>query len=172
MRDQEREDWTPPAEWEVVDITLDNMTQYLPRMGYLFTDGLFDLAKVTFSPHEGEFFLIAFKMWYNYNYNTLLISLILIENIMQLKWDTIEINKITELHINLFILQILNLKCNYLLPTTLLDVTFNDSVTDWNLRCKNLQYLGRDWGAKIHLEKKRDVPLTNKGSDEQKVPRV
>ena len=111
-------------------------------------------------------------MWYNYNYNTLLISLILIENIMQLKWDTIEINKITELHINLFILQILNLKCNYLLPTTLLDVTFNDSVTDWNLRCKNLQYLGRDWGAKIHLEKKRDVPLTNKGSDEQKIPRV
>ena len=73
MRDQEREDWTPPAEWEVVDITLDNMTQYLPRMGYLFTDGLFDLAKVTFSPQEGEFFLIAFKMWYNYNYKTLLV---------------------------------------------------------------------------------------------------
>ena len=32
--------------WEVVNITLENMTHYLPRMGYLFSDGLFDLAKV------------------------------------------------------------------------------------------------------------------------------
>ena len=32
--------------WEVVNITLENMSHYLPRMGYLFSDGLFDLAKV------------------------------------------------------------------------------------------------------------------------------
>lgn len=38
--------WSPPPGWEVVNITLENMTQYLPRMGYLFSDGLFDLAKV------------------------------------------------------------------------------------------------------------------------------
>ena len=34
------------AGWKVVNITLENMTHYLPRMGYLFSDGLFDLAKV------------------------------------------------------------------------------------------------------------------------------
>ena len=40
------ERWTLPAGWKIVNITLENMTHYLPRMGYLFSDGLFDLAKV------------------------------------------------------------------------------------------------------------------------------
>ena len=34
--------------WQTVNITLENMTHYLPRMGYLFSDGLFDLAKVEY----------------------------------------------------------------------------------------------------------------------------
>ena len=29
-----------------MDITLDNMAEFMPRMGYLFTDGMFDLSKV------------------------------------------------------------------------------------------------------------------------------
>ena len=46
VQEEEMEVWRPGPGWEVVDITLDNMSHYLPRMGYLFSDGLFDLAKV------------------------------------------------------------------------------------------------------------------------------
>ena len=34
--------------FQVVDITLENMSEFMPRMGYLFTDGMFDLSKVLY----------------------------------------------------------------------------------------------------------------------------
>ena len=38
--------WCPNTGWQVVNITLDNMAEYMPRLGYLFTDRNFDIAKV------------------------------------------------------------------------------------------------------------------------------
>ena len=42
----DQETWTPEQGWTVVSITLENMYEFMPRMGYLFTDGMFDLEKV------------------------------------------------------------------------------------------------------------------------------
>ena len=54
VQEEEMEVWRPGPGWEVVDITLDNMSHYLPRMGYLFTDGLFDLGKVRLKRGDGD----------------------------------------------------------------------------------------------------------------------
>lgn len=46
VSEDSKESWTPGPGWQVVNITLENMYEFMPRMGYLFTDGLFDLEKV------------------------------------------------------------------------------------------------------------------------------
>ena len=40
------EGWTPDKGWKEVDLNVDNMMEFMPRMGYLFTDGVFDLDRV------------------------------------------------------------------------------------------------------------------------------
>ena len=40
------EGWTPDEGWNEVDLNVDNMMEFMPRMGYLFTDGVFDLERV------------------------------------------------------------------------------------------------------------------------------
>ena len=40
------EGWKPDEGWKEVDLQVDNMMDFMPRMGYLFTDGVFDLGRV------------------------------------------------------------------------------------------------------------------------------
>ena len=39
-------EWEPEEGWEEVALQVDNMMEYMPRMGYLFSDGVFDLERV------------------------------------------------------------------------------------------------------------------------------
>ena len=39
-------DWRPEPGWQQVDLNVENMMQFMPRMGYLFTDGVFQLEHV------------------------------------------------------------------------------------------------------------------------------
>ena len=40
------EGWKPDEGWKEVNLQVDNMMEFMPRMGYLFTDGVFDLDRV------------------------------------------------------------------------------------------------------------------------------
>jgi hypothetical protein len=40
------EGWRPDEGWKEVNLQVDNMMEFMPRMGYLFTDGVFDLGRV------------------------------------------------------------------------------------------------------------------------------
>ena len=40
------EGWRVEEGWEEVDLQVDNMMEFMPRMGYLFSDGVFDLERV------------------------------------------------------------------------------------------------------------------------------
>ena len=46
LGDNETKGWEPEEGWDEVALQVDNMMEYMPRMGYLFSDGVFDLERV------------------------------------------------------------------------------------------------------------------------------
>ena len=38
--------WKPDAGWKEVNLQVYNLMEFMPRMGYFFSDGVFDLGRV------------------------------------------------------------------------------------------------------------------------------